>query len=223
MKKIILTSIFAFLLIGVYAQDIDVSEGTKAMREGSFNAYTVELEGASASFIESSWKDFMKDYDAKIKKDKKQNLIVSEAVQMPRIGRTPLDVYVMISEDKSGLKTDFSVWFDTGSGYVNSIDMEVQSESAVEIVTEFATIVLKQVALDNEKAEEEKLKKLNGELKKLESTEDDLRKSISKAQENILKWEKELRQNEDDIAGKKKEIRKQTDVFDEAKEKAKKY
>lgn len=221
MKKFILVTTMMSLFFMAQAQSVKVSEGTKSMREGSFNAFNVNLEGVSSKDAIKNWESFVKDYDAKTKKDKKQDLYVSENVQIPSIGKNPVDLYAMFSGDKSD--TEVSIWFDTGSGYVNSIDMESQSEAANAIVTEFAMRALKESAINMEEEEKKIAKDLDGDLKKMQDKEDDLRKEISKAQENILKWEKELAQNEDDMAAKKKAIRNQADVVEEATDKAKKF
>jgi hypothetical protein len=223
MKKLIMTMLFAISVLALQAQLVKVVEGTKMMREGSFNAFIADLEGVKSSDAEKEWDAFMKEYKAKTKKDKKQNLLVSENVQIPSLGKNPIDVYAMLSEDKSGEGTIIHVWFDTGSGYVNSIDMESQSESATSIVEEYATNVLKEAALAMEKEERNRLKSLDGDLKKLENKDSDLRKDIAKAKENIQKWEKELAQNENEQSAKKKEIRKQNEVLEMAVEKAKKF
>ena len=221
MKKFILTLMLGALFVAGQAQSVKISEGTKSMREGSFNAYGVSLEGVGSKEAIKNWESFIKEYDAKTKKDKKQDLYVSENVQIPSIGKNPVDVYAMFSGDKSD--TEVSVWFDTGSGYVNSIDMEQQSEAAEAIVSEFSLKALKESAMNNEEDQKKVAKNLEGDLKKMQKNEDDLRKEISKAQENILKWEKELAQNEDDMAAKKKEIRRQADVVEDATDKAKKF
>ena len=223
MKKIFLTTMFSYLFVIGQAQVMNVIEGTKMMREGSFNAFSTELENIKNSDAVNAWKDFMQDYKAKTKNDKKQNLLISENVQIPSLGRNPIDVYTSISDDKSGSSTSVSVWFDTGSGYVNSIDMEEQASAAKSIIEEYATRVLKKAALDNEAKEEKILEDLKTELKKLANKDDSLRKDIDKAKENIQKWEKELAQNEDDQDKKRKEVKKQANVLEDATEAAKKF
>lgn len=207
MKKIILTTIFITSLIFLQAQHISVTEGTKMMREGSFNSFNTELNDIKASNAEKAWEDYMKEFKAKTKRDKKQNLLISENVQIPNIGRNPVDVYAMIAEDKTGNSAVVNVWFDTGSGYVNSIDMGEQAMAASKIVEEYALDVLKAHALSNEKDQEKLLSDLESDLKKLEKKDDDIRKDIAKAKDNIQKWEKELSQNEDEQDKKKKAIR----------------
>ena len=223
MKKIFLTTILSYLFLIGQAQVIKVNEGTKMMREGSFNAFSTELENIKNSDAVSAWKDFMQEYKAKTKNDKKQNLLISENVQIPSLGRNPIDVYASLSGDKAGSSTSVSIWFDTGSGYVNSIDMEEQATAATKIVEEYATSVLKKAALENEAKEEKILDDLKSELKKLANKDDNLRKDIDKAKENIQKWEKELAQNEDDQDKKRKEVKKQAIILDEATDAAKKF
>jgi hypothetical protein len=192
-----------------------VSEGSKSMVEGTYNAYTVILENVNQNDAEDGWKDFMKDFKAKVKKDKKSKIHFSDNVQMPSISSNPVDVYASIEGEK-GRSTTVNVWFDTGSGYVNSIDMSAQSMTANGIVSEYGTKVMRKHAESNQKDEEDRLKDLNKDAKKLDDKNKDLREDIAKAKANILKWEKELEQNEDDIKKKAKAIESQEDVVKEA-------
>ena len=54
---------------------------------------------------------------------------------------------------------------------------------------------MRKSAEDIQKNEEKSLNNLEGDFKKLENKNKDLREDIAKAKSNILKWEKELEQN----------------------------
>lgn len=221
MKNLIFALIFGTFAFAMNAQ-VNVTEGSKSMVEGTYNAYTVTLPDVEEDEAEDMWKDFMKEYKAKVKKDKKAKIHFSDNVQMPTISANPVDVYASIFEVK-GKSTTVSVWFDTGSGYVNTIDMEAQSDIAYDIVTEYGTRVMKKHSENIQENEEKSLKNLINDAKKLEDKNKDLRDDIAKAKENILKWEKELDQNEDDIKKKAKDIDKQEMIVTEAKENTRKY
>ncbi len=78
---------------------------------------------------------------------------------MPSISSNPVDVYASITGEKGGSST-VSVGFDTGSGYVNSIDMEAQSETANALITEYGTKVMRKHAEEMQKNEEDLFKDL---------------------------------------------------------------
>ncbi len=221
MKKLSIVLIFIVSVFSLVAQ-VEVMEGSKSMVEGTFNAYTVTLEDVSNDEAEDMWKDFMKEFKAKVKKDKKAKIHFSDNVQMPSISSNPVDVYASINESK-GKSTTVSVWFDTGSGYVNSIDMEAQSETANQLVQEYGTKVMRKHSEDKQEKAEKMLKDVVNDAKKLDDKNKDLREDIAKAKENILKWEKELDQNEDDIKKKAKDVEKQKESVAEAKEVTRKY
>lgn len=126
-------------------------------------------------------------------------------------------------DEAKGKSTTMSVWFDTGSGYVNSIDMAAQSETAKELVAEYATKVMRKSSEKIQEKEEKLLKDYVGDSKKLEDKNKDLREDIEKAKENILKWEKELDQNEDNLKKKAKEIEMQEQSVGQAREITRKY
>lgn len=223
MKKLTNTILITLMYVSCFAQFVDVKEGTKTMKEGSYNAYSIVLEDINYNHAEEGWKDFMKEYKAKTKKDKKAKLQFSDNVQLPSIGSNPVDIYAMILEDERDAHTTVTVWFDTGNGYVNSIDMEPQSEVAERMMTEYALKVLKKSADNNYKDEEKALKKIESELKNLQDKKKDLLKDISKAKENILKWEKELEQNEANQINKKKAVENQKETVNKAEAKARKF
>lgn len=221
MKKLLIVVTFLILTNLTQAQ-VNVTEGSKSMVEGTFNAYTVSLENVTQDDAENAWKDFMKEFKAKVKKDKKAKIYFSDNVQIPSISSNPVDVYANITKGK-GMDTDVSVWFDTGSGYVNSIDMEAQSEIAISLIKEYGTKVMRKRAEEVQKEEEDKLKDMTKDAKKLEEKNKELRKDIAKAKTNILKWEKELEQNEDDIKKKAKAIENQKEMVSDAKMNTRKY
>lgn len=221
MKNLLVLAVFSFFTISLQAQ-VEVSEGSKSMVEGTYNAYTVVLEDVGQDEAEDRWKDFMKEFKAKVKKDKKAEIYFSDNVQMPSISSNPVDVYASINGEKGG-PTTVSVWFDTGSGYVNSIDMNAQSMTAKALVKEYGTKVMRSYSEKVQEDEEKLLKDLNGDAKKLEGKNKDLREDIAKAKANILKWEKELEQNEDDIKKKSKDVEMQEEAVSEAKSKTRKY
>ena len=221
MKNLLSVLAFVVSVFSVSAQ-VEVSEGSKSMVEGTYNAYSVRLDNVEEDEAEDMWKDFVKEFKAKVKKDKKAKIYFSDNVQMPTISSNPVDVYASITESK-GKHTTVSVWFDTGSGYVNSIDMEAQSDIAMDLVAEYGTKVMRKHSEKNQKRAEELLKDFKGVAKKLEDKNKDLRKDIAKAKEEILKWEKELDQNEDDIKKNAKDVEKQEGAVSEAKETTRKY
>ncbi|MFT4535480.1 MAG: hypothetical protein ACI9P5_002849 [Saprospiraceae bacterium] len=221
MKNLLIVFVFMISAFSINAQ-VEVSEGSKSMVEGTYNAYSVTLENVEEDEAEDMWKEFMKEFKAKVKKDKKAKIHFSDNVQMPTISANPVDVYASFSGGK-GMSTTVSVWFDTGSGYVNSIDMAAQSETANGLIAEYGTKVMRKHCEEMQKQEEKMLKDYIGEAKKLEDKNKDLREDIAKAKENILKWEKELDQNEDDIKKKSKDIEKQEEAVSEAKVTTRKY
>ena len=174
MKNLLIAFVFTILAISVNAQ-VEVSEGSKSMVEGTYNAYTVMLENVDQDDAEDGWKDFMKEFKAKVKKVKKSKILFSDNVQMPSISSNPVDIYASISGEK-GKSTTVSVWFDTGSGYVNSIDMKAQSETAKSLISEYGTKVMRKHAEKIQKNEEDLLNDLNKDAKKLADKNKDLRR-----------------------------------------------
>ena len=221
MKNLLTVLVFMVSVFSLSAQ-VEVSEGSKSMVEGTYNAYSVSLDNVEQDEAEDMWKDFMKEFKAKVKKDKKAKIYFSDNVQMPSISSNPVDVYASINENK-GKYTTVSVWFDTGSGYVNSIDMKAQSETANSLVAEYGTKVMRKHSEKMQEKAENMLKDYVGDAKKLEDKNKDLREDIAEAKENIRKWEKELDQNEDDIKKMSKDVEKQEEKVSEAKERTRKY
>ena len=172
MKSVILIFTFAILAIHVHSQEIEVLQGTKTMKEGSYNAFSIEFDEIEKDVAEDGWKKYIDQFKGKVKSDKKANLLFSDNVQIPGLSSNPVDVYVMIS--KNGKNGSYvSVWFDTGNGYVNSIDMEPQSITAKAMVKEYALSILKDAADQKLKDEEKILSDLNNDLTKLNDKNND--------------------------------------------------
>ncbi len=59
MKNLLIVFVFTVLGTSINAQ-IEVNEGSKSMVEGTYNAYTVELENVQPDDAEDGWQEFMK-------------------------------------------------------------------------------------------------------------------------------------------------------------------
>ena len=95
MKNLLIVTVLMISAFSMHAQ-VKVSEGSKSMVEGTYNAYSVTLVNVEQDEAEDMWKDFMKEFKAKVKKDKKAKIHFSNNVQCLQSALIQL-IYMLIS------------------------------------------------------------------------------------------------------------------------------
>jgi len=203
------------------ASEAKVMEGSKIMSQGANNALTIELLDTDEKTAEKVWKNFMKDYKAKPKRDRKTNEYLSDDAEIDNISSNTVDVYATF--DETGSTTTATVWFDLGGAYLDS-DTHAESFSAAEqLLREFVQEVNLVHAEDALKDQEKALKDLEKEMEKLEKEKDDYQKEIEEAKKLIAEMEKNIELNLEEQAKKQKEIETQENIVNSAKKNVKQY
>ena len=224
MRNLSIIFIFMFCASSGFAQRVDISEAARSMNNGTYNSFLFELPDVVKKEAEDNWKDFMGDFKAKTKYDRKNKIWFSDDAQMPRLSDNTVDVYARIIEDSNPKRqTTVIVWFDLGGAYLSSETDKTKGAYAHEILLEYGMTTSKHHAEAIVKDQEKELDDLERDLKKLRSDNADYRKSIEKAKETILEMEKKIEINEQDQGKKEEEIGQQKEAVAGAKEYAKKF
>lgn len=218
MKKLLTLSIFSMLISALFSQGLDISEAARTMQNGTYNSYLFELPDVGKNQAEEDWKKFMSQFKAKTKFNKKSGLWFSDNAKMPRLSDNTVDVYARIIEDSNPKKqTSVVVWFDLGGAYVNTATHRTEASYSHAILEEYAMQTSKHHAEAITKAEEEKLKDLEKEMKKLLKDNDNYHEQIDEAKALIETMEKNIEKNEEDKKAKASEIEAQKTAVAEAK------
>ena len=160
--------------------------------------------------------DFMKDMDAKAKKVKKGDEMISEGFKDVEInGVTPINVYARTEE--SGNDAEQIVWFDLGNGQYLKTGDGAAFQAGEKFMMRFGLYVTKrktEIELDQE---EKTLKGLDKDLTNLGKDNENYHKKIEEAKKLIAEMEQNIVDNLKDQESKKKEIEMQQAVIEEVK------
>ena len=189
--NLIIPAILLFLAANINAQEIKPHRKTMSM--GPHAGYFVDLEMAEKKNVEKLWKNYLKDYSKKVKKNK--NEFYTEEGRIPLInGSAELTLYSMLDEGRN--VTTLYTWVDLGGGvFMNEEDHVTQSEGMKQFLSDFYLIVRKDVIKRELEEEEKRLEKLSKELSKLQDKNEDYHNEITKAQEKIRKAEENIEKN----------------------------
>jgi molecular chaperone DnaK (HSP70) len=209
LKFILMASLLIFGL-NTEAQDIQPHDRTMSM--GSHPGFYIDLEDAERKNVEKLWKNYLKEYSKKVKKNKKE--FYTEEGRIPIVnGSAELTLHSQLEEGRN--LTTLYTWVDLGGGvFMNEEDHPTQVEGFIKFMEDFYFVVKKDVIKRELEEEEKALEKLDKELKKLMDKNEDFHKEILKAQEKIRKAEEEIEQNLNEQNDKQVQIEKQKKLIE---------
>ncbi|MEM8908744.1 MAG: hypothetical protein AAGD05_12930 [Bacteroidota bacterium] len=190
----ILTGILCLLMVSGQAQ---ITEEDRSMSLGVKNALVLELPDAKGKFVAKLWKKYIKQFDGKTKRNKKADEYFTDNARMVEVGGSqPVDVYCRVDETSSDV--DVILWMDVDGEFLSSAAYPEEFTEAEKILMRFALEVTREKIKIELKEEENRLKKLNKNLKKLQRANDNYHRDIEVAKAKIKKAEGNIEQNEID-------------------------
>lgn len=171
-----------------------VVESQEYMSQGSNNSLSVEVEGADSKLARKVWQSFIQDnYNVRVKKVKKEQDYLADNINIGFIGSGAVDLYAR-AEDR-GNAAKMMVWIDMGGKYLSSTEFPSWYATAQDVMYEYQ-LELKRELVRIELAEEEKnLKKLQAQMKRLQSAQDRYYKTIQEAEKRIAKAKSDIESN----------------------------
>jgi len=215
MKQIKLLFVLFLFSFTLQAQ---ISEEARAMVKGMNNALVLELPDAEAKLVKKWWSSYMKDHDARPKRVKGADELLSAGAEIIGIGGSAgVDVYSRL--DQIGSTTINTVWFDLGGerGYVSSSLQESKYIEAEKFLMRFALYVTKEKIQIELAQEEKEMKRLNNDLTKLEKENTSYHREIEQAKERIKRAEANIVTNLENQEKAKDNITNQQEVLEEVK------
>lgn len=214
-KQITFTIILlsAFICNSIMAQ---VTQSEQIMSHGPQNGYTMEHPDASEKHVEEAWKDFLKEYDVKPKKNRKSNEIEAFEVSIPMISANPLSIYLSI-EEKKEMATS-SIFFDDGTAYIDQNNSPDGNSNIEKLLSRFQNSVEKLAVEDILEDEEKMGKNLEKDLEKLAKQNEDLHQDIEDFQNKIAQAELDIEKNLSEQDTKQVEIKEQMGVIEKVKD-----
>ncbi len=201
-----------------YSGYSQVMESQKVMSKGQNNSLSIEIYDIPAEYVDDVYKDFIKEYKGKIKKDKKGKEWMSDDAKVASIANgAPIDIYSKI--ESAGNKAVVNMWIDLGAGYISSGTYPREYTEAQKLLEKFAQSVRVRKAEDELAMVEKDMKKLDSDMKKLIKDNEDYHKEIERCNEKIKEAEKAIIKNEEDQKNKQSSLQQQAYKVEDAKSK----
>lgn len=212
-KSTIVSALVAFIFLSYQAySQVEIEESAMAMSQGSNNALVFEIPTTDQKIVQSVWEKEIKQYKGKTKFNRNTNEIFTDNAKIKELSGNTVDIYARING------TTLAVWTDLGGAYVSE-ELDADQYGAVsELIYRFhdaLSLHMAEVAL---KDEEDILKSLNSDLKRLESENDKYMKSIEKAKLLIAENERLVKVNLASQDAKNEEVENQQTKVKAAKE-----
>jgi hypothetical protein len=215
MKNVIPLLLFSYLI--PFYSNAQVLEETRVMSVGSKPALTIVHQGADTKFVDSEWREFMKPY-GRVAKVKQSKETMAQEVQILDIGGVNnLNIYNLNETTGDGVKS--IVWFDLGSGFVNSTGYPKEYVASVKLLKDFAQKVKVDLITNDLETQQKQLSKFENNLGKLQREQDNLHKIIEDSKKRIAQAESDIEQNIKDQDAAQKEIDGQKNVVEGVKKK----
>ncbi|MCP4443525.1 MAG: hypothetical protein GY810_31875 [Aureispira sp.] len=220
MKQLGVLVLFLSMGTMLLGQEFKISEETRSMSKGSFNALVIDLPGTSSKKVMKSWTKFMGNYRGKTKYSKKVGEAFTDNAEIKDMSENTVDVYAKLEELGGDQGTRLSVWFNLGVTYLTSNEHSERYPAGEEVLKAFAATVSADLIAARLKEKEKELKEVMADLKKLEKTKTgydrdvkNYEETIKKAEEGIAETDKKIDENlkeqdtmKDDITEREKEI-----------------
>lgn len=189
--------IIGFSLIA--QQKAEVSEGLHQMSKGTYPAFGVKIEAASAEFILKKWKSFIKKKrGGKTKYNKKMQEVFSDDIKLKDMSANTVDLYARVVGNEEKKHLELLVWFNLGVSYLSSKEYPDRAQDAYDLLEAFMKDIEKDLLKIAIKEEEKQIKQETKALKKLEKTITKMDKKIAKCEAEIEKIKEEINEIEED-------------------------
>ncbi len=206
-------SLFCFFSLSLTAQ---IEQKEMIMSHGPQNGFVQDHADANEKHVETAWKDVLKEYKGKVKKNRKSGEYESFELSIPMVSNQPLSVYMQVEEGKN-MSTSV-VFVDDGTQYISENNASESSANIQKLLTDFAYKVERLAVEDILKEEEKTGKKLEKDLEKLEKENDKLHQTIEDYQNKIAQAELDIEKNLGNQDDKKVEIKGQMSIIDKVKD-----
>ncbi|MCO5247802.1 MAG: hypothetical protein M9887_02470 [Chitinophagales bacterium] len=221
LKKFIVPFSLVIGLMGtsVSAQESDfvVNEIQQTISQGEQTGLEVFIPEVSLKTVQSTLSKWTKSNKGKYIASKKSEEIFQDNVMLTDVSDNTVDMYTYLSPENGGVK--LKTFVDLGGAFLSSASHPEAFQAMGKELEDFARNMLIAKVNTDISNEEKALKKLQSDLKSLESQNDKFHKDIAKNQDNIQKQELAMKQNELDQKSKEEQINIQQQIVLETRAK----
>lgn len=224
MKNLFILFVFLFIFSLANAQttEFGVTEAPQTMSQGVNNSLVVTLYNIKENVAESVFKDYMKQYKGRSKREKKTKALFIDNAKIRDLSNNTVDVYASFIEDKKADVTTVSVWFDLGGAYVSSALNGAQYAVAVNVLEGYKLAINNYLATEDLEFQEKTLKVMEKDMDKLVKDNETYQQKIKDAEELIIEMKKKIEENLKAQEAKSIEIDTQTKTVERARTEVKK-
>jgi hypothetical protein len=219
MKKSLFYLLFALPLL-CFSQNIakiKVQETRETFKDGTQNAFIVDVYVKEQEFVEKEIRESLKKQDAKVTVKKE---IFADNAKFSFLGDNTADVYAKIQKKADGVYT-ITMAVDLGGAFLSSKEHEKQAEAFETWLYELAIRVTKQDVARETKDAEKILSKQEKELNGLKSDNMELENDINNYNQKIENAKKQIENNKKTQEELGKKILDQKEVVKKLQEKEK--
>ncbi len=191
MQKILTLLLFTIISCSIQAQ---IVETEKAMNTGVNTALVLEIPDSDKKIVEKVWKSFAKGFDARVKKIKKSDELLTESPSLAGFSEAGLQ-NIVVRFEQNGESVEFYSWFELRDQYLNSYNFPDEFDEAQKLLLNFGLEVAKEYTLMELESEEKTLKKMDSDLKRLVKEKESYEKSIEDYKKRIIDAEANIENN----------------------------
>jgi len=204
--RLFLLSICTILVSFTLSAQMESYEKETTMSLGKQSGLALDLNEIDHKTAMKYWSAYVKEH-GKLKKNRKADEMYSEAIMIPAISSSKMDLYSKIEDLKGSSR--LYVWIDNGDGFLTSESNPTDYKNAKSYLDDFAVYAEKEHVEEILRNEDKNLNKLEKEMKSLEKDKISYEKTIEEAKKKIAEHEKKI---EDNIAAQESKI---TEVEDQ--------
>ncbi len=216
MKKSTLFNAVCALLFMSLSINAQVEQKEMIMSHGPQNGYSQDHLDANEKHVSEAWKNLLKEYKGKVKKNRKSGEYEAFEVTIPMVSNQPLSVYLLV-EEKENMSSS-TVFVDDGTQYLDENNASEASANLNKLLIEFGHNVERLAVEDIIKEEEKTGKKFEKDLEKLETDNKKLHQDIEDYQNKIAQAELDIEKNLSEQDNKQVEIKAQTKLIEAVKD-----
>jgi predicted nucleic acid-binding Zn-ribbon protein len=205
--------------IAVFAQvNIAVEESDRLFSKGTQPSFLVEIPENKLKDVERDWMKYLNTNSAKgFKPETVNGEIIMRGAQNKNVSPAPFVVYSKLLETATGVR--LTAWMsDNDSVFISKALGNDKDIAANKYVRDFAVQQYREVVKRELGREEDKLKKLESELKGLINDEDKSKKKINANDREIERNRRQIAINKSDEARKVEQINTQKTVVDNTRQ-----
>ncbi len=221
MKKILIAIVFMASSTLAFSQIQDAQEVIIARTVGKTNGYKIFVPKSNSKDLETRFKKWMKEYSAKVEKDKKSEESVVRDVKITSMSESIYTIYATYSTTSEG--GYLNTFVQVGDVFVTANTHLKEATEWTRLLKKFATETTVSLIQEELDQAEKKLQGQSRDLEKLKKEQADYEKDIAACEAKIIERKSQLVTNAEAQLSAQKDVMNKTSEVDNVKNELKRY